>query len=123
MDGLSSPIGKKLSSVNTMGKKESFEAIPGTEAVVQLPEKILKQMSTDAALCYRLLIAIRSRKLSPELASRKCGEIVHSKLPTTGEALMLLWMSDHQFTRNTLRKLRLIVNFVVNVYFPMFFEI
>ena len=106
-----------------MVRKESFEAIPGTEAVVQLPEEILKQMSTDAALCYRLLCAIRSGKLSPELARRKCGEIVHSRWLTTGEALMLLWMSDHQFTGITLRKLRFIVNFVVNIYFPMFFEI
>ena len=77
-------------------------------------------MSTGAALCYRLLFAIRLGKLNPELAGRKCGPIIHCRLLTTGEALMMLRMSDHGLKGKKVRKMRLIVNFVVNVYFPMF---
>ena len=84
---------------------------------------VLKEMSTDAALSYRLLKAIRSGKLIPELANMKCGEICHSRWLSTGESLMMLWMSEHNFTRQTLKKLKLIVNFVCNVYFHMFYKI
>ena len=122
-DGFSGPIGKLLSLVNSMKKKSSFEAIPGSGPLIELPEKIVKEMSTDASLSYRLLCAVRSGKLSPELASMKCGHIVHSRWLTTGECLMMLWMCDHGLKGEVLRKLRLIVNFVCNVYFPMFFEI
>ena len=121
-NGFSGPISKQLSHLNSM-KKSSFEAIPGTEELIELPEKIVKEMSTDASLSYKLLCAIRSGKLSPELASMKCGNIVHSRWLTTGQSIMMLWMSEHTFKGETLRKLRMIVNFVCNVYFPMFFEI
>ena len=122
-DGFSGPIGKKLSEVNNMKKKSKFKAIKGTEKLIVLPDNIVKDMSTDASLSYKLLASIRSGRLSPELASMKCGKIVHSRWLTTGETLMMLWMSDHGFKGEILRRLKLIVTFVCNVYFPMFFEI
>ena len=36
---------------------------------------------------------------------------------------MMLWMSEHTFKGEILQKFRMIVDFVCNVYFPMFFEI
>ena len=122
-DGFSGPIGKMLSQVNTMSRKSSFEPIEETEEIIQLPEKIVKEMSTDAALSYQLLTAVRAGKLPPELASRKCGTIVHSRWLTTGQTLMMLYMSEHNLTGEVLRKLKLIVTFVSNVYFHMFYEI
>ena len=44
------PLKKKLSEVNSIKKKSKLEAIKGTEDVIHIPEEILKQMSTDAAL-------------------------------------------------------------------------
>ena len=64
-DGFSGPIGKQLSQINNM-EKSSFEAILGTEPLIELPDDILKQMSTDASLSYKLLCAIQSGELSPE---------------------------------------------------------
>ena len=122
-DGFSGPIGKQLSHINKMKKVSSFEAIPGTEPLIELPEEIVKQMSTDASLSYKLLCAIRSGELSPELSSIKCGKIMHSRWLTTGQSIMMLWMSEHTFKGEILQKFRMIVDFVCNVYFPMFFEI
>ena len=51
------------------------------------------------------------------------GAIVNWRWLTTGESLMLLWMSEHNFSGEVLRRFRLIVNFVCNVYLPMFFEV
>ena len=50
-DGFSGPIGEQLSHVNTMKRKSTFEAIPATEDLIKLPEKVVKNMSTDAADC------------------------------------------------------------------------
>ena len=106
-----------------MKKVSSFEAIPGTEPLIELPEEIVKQMSTDASLSYKLLCAIRSGELSPELSSIKFGNIVHSRWLTTGQSIMMLWMSEHTFKGEILQKFRMIFDFVCNVYFQMFFEI
>ena len=89
-DGFSGPIGKQLSHINKMKKVSSFEAIPGTEPLIELPEEIVKQMSTDASLSYKLLCAIRSGELSSELSSIKCGKIMHSRWLTTGPLIMML---------------------------------
>ena len=67
-----------------MKKKSSFEPILWTEPRIELPDDILKQMSTDASLSYKILCAIQSGELSPELASMKYGHIVHSCWLTTG---------------------------------------
>ena len=55
----------------------------------------MKQMSTDAALPYRLIQAVRTVSLSPELAGMKCGPIVNSRGLTTGQPLLMLWMNEH----------------------------
>ena len=122
-DGFSWRIGKMLSRVNTMSRKSSFEAITGTEELIELPEKVVKNMSTDSSLSYQLLVALRTGELRSELANRKCGNIVHSRWLTTGQSLIMLYMSNHDLTGETLRKFNLIVNFVANVYLPMFYEI
>ena len=80
-----------------MKKVFSFEAIPGTEPLIELPVEIVKRMSTDAFLSYKLLYAIRSGKLSPELSSIKCGKIMHSRWLKTSQSIMMLWMSEHTF--------------------------
>ena len=102
-DGFSGPIGKMLSRVNTMSQKSSFEAITGTEELIELPEKVVKDMSTDSSLCYQLLVALRTGELRSELATRICGNIVHSRWLTTGQSLIMLYMSNHDFTGETLR--------------------
>ena len=106
-----------------MSRKSSFEAITGREELIELPEKVVKDLSTDSSLCYQLLVALRTGELRSELANRKCGNIVHSRWLTTGQSLIMLYMSNHDLTGENLRKFNLIVNFVANVYLPMFYEI
>jgi hypothetical protein len=106
-----------------MVRNFKFEPIPALEPVIKIPEKVVLQMSTDASLCYQLLLALDSGALSPELGNRLCGTICHSRWNTTGQALMMLWMSDHGLSGEVLRRFRAIVTFVCQVYFPMFYEI
>ena len=74
------------------------------EPLIEPPDDISKQMSSDASLSYKLLCAIQSGELSPELASMKCGRIVNSRWLTTGQSIMMLWMSQHEFTEETLKE-------------------
>ena len=106
-----------------MVRNFKFEPIPALEPVIKIPEKVVLQMSTDASLCYQLLLALHSGVLTPELGNRLCGTICHSRWNTTGQALMMLWMSDHGLSGEVLRRFRAIVTFVCQVYFPMFYEI
>ena len=121
--GFSGPIGKKLPEVNSFVKNLQFPTIPLLQPLVNIPDEILDQMSTDAKLSYRLVKALSIGEMSPELAGMKAGPLCHSRWLTTGMAVMFLWTSDHGFKGETLDKLKDIVTFVVQVYFPMFFEI
>ena len=122
-DGFSGPVCKLLSKVNDMKRNFNFEPIPPLEAVIEIPDEVVQNMSTDASLCYQLLQAIHSGILTKELGNRLCGTICHSRWVTTGQALMMLWMSEHGLTGELVGRLKVIVTFVCQVYFPMFFEI
>ena len=122
-DGFTGPIGKLLSQVNTMERNFNFKVIPGLEDLLFIPQDIVERMSSDSSIFYQLGIAVRTGKLSQELASKKCGNLVHSRWLTTGEALLFLWMSHHGLEGEVLKKLELIVTFVVQVYQHMYFEI
>ena len=91
--------------------------------MITIPDKVVKEMSTDASLTYQLLLAITTGVLTPELANRLCGTICHSRWLTTGESLVMLWMSYHGLTGVLLRRLKVIVKFVCQVYLPMFYEV
>ena len=106
-----------------MEKNLTFEPVLATEPVIELPAKIVQEMSTDASLSYRLLSAIRTGQLQPELATMKCGKLNHTRWLTTGQSLMMLWMSKHGLTGETLRRFRMIIEYVCNIYFHMFYEI
>ena len=122
-DGFSGPICKMLSTVNTVERKLTFPAIPLLEPLVDIPDKIVAEMSQDAKLSYRLVKAMALGELTPELALSKCGKFDHSRWLTTGLGLCFLWCTDHGFTGELLDRFRKIVTYVVQVYFPMYFQI
>ena len=121
--GFTGTIGKLLHKVNDLEVTFSFKALPDTNKVRELPDEIVKSMSTDQKNCYRLISAVQSGKLSSELAKIKCGLLNTSRWLTTAEAFMMLWMRVHNLTGENLRKLEVIVRFIINCYFKMFFNI
>ena len=101
----------------------SFLPISGLEPLIEIPDKIVKKMSTDSSQCYRLLCALRAGHLEPTLANILCGSLCHSRWLTFGEAIMLLYMSDHGFDGEMYRRFILIVKYVAQVYFQVWFDI
>ena len=116
-------IGKILPKVYELPINYKFKALPGGEDLIDLPEDIVKTLSTDQHNCYLLVKAIKSGNLSRDLANKKGGPINHARWLTTGQALLMLWVREHKLHRETLRKFELIVNFVVQIYFKLYFDI
>ena len=66
-DGWTGPIGRLLSSVNTLKRVKTFDPIPELEKLINIPEDIVKNMSTDASNCYRLLTCLQAGTLDYNL--------------------------------------------------------
>ena len=122
-DGFTGPIGKLLSKVHDLPINYEFKAMPGGEDLILLPEDVVKSLSTDQHNCYLLAKAIKNGQLSKEVAGLKCGPLNHSRWLTTGEALLILWARVHGLQGETLRKFELIIQFVLQSYFKLYFDI
>jgi hypothetical protein len=122
-DGFTGPIGKLLSKVMQMELNPSFRALPGGEDLQEMPDEILKSLSTDAALSYKYVQAVKTGVLPPELAELKPGPIVHSRWLTTGLALLFMWTRDHGLIGREAKNLETLVRFCLQSYFKLFFDI
>ena len=116
-------IGKLLPKVNELPINYKFKPLPGGEDLIDLPDDIVKSLSTDQHNCYLLVKAIKSSNLSRDLANKKGGPINHARWLTTGQALLMLWVREHNLHGETLKKFELIVNFLVQSYFKLYFDI
>ena len=91
-----------------MTSLQSFEHIPQLEPLVSLPEDTLKDMSTDSAVCYRLVRAAECGVLEPELASRLVGSLSRTRWLTTGQSFLLLYLSaNHDLDEEQKRTIHL----------------
>ena len=122
-DGFSGPIGQLLSKVLDMEVDYDFRSLPGGPVLIPLSDKIINGLSTDACICYKYCQAIRTGKLTMQLAELKPGPIVHSRWLTTGEALMFMWTRKHGLTGKNLENLETLVRFCLDSYFKLFFDI
>lgn len=122
-DGFTGEIGKLLSKVSEMELNPNFRALPGGEDLIALPEDVVKTLSTDACISYKYVQAVKTGILPPQLAALKPGPIVHSRWLTTGEALLMMWTREHGLTGEPLKTLELFVQFCLQFYFKLYFDI
>jgi hypothetical protein len=121
--GFTGPIGKLFHQVNELPRNYNFAPYTDTDSLIKLPDDVINNLSTDQKNCYRLVEAIRTGDLTPELASITCGWLNSSRWLTTGEAILLLGMSEHNLEGENLRKLDVFVRFCIDVYFNLYFKI
>lgn len=121
--GFSGPLGKMLSKVKDMKPDYKFKKIDVGPGLIKLPEEIIKDLSTDQNLLYLRCQAAMSGHLPRDVALRKSGHIVHSRWVTTAETFIEFWQSEHGLQGELLKRLELVVTFIVSVYCPMWFNI
>ena len=80
-------------------------------------------MSTDQKVCYRLVNAVKAGKLPQEMQEMKCGAISHARWLTTGQRIVFLWTRQHGLTGNDLKILEMLVKFIMEWYFKIYFDI
>ena len=112
-----------MKKVHSSPISECFPLIPGDTALIELPEYVVKNLSTDQKNCYKLAQAIKSGIVPKELSTLKCGPLNHSRWLTTAEALLFLWIRDHGLQGEVLRKFKMIVHFVLESYLKLYFDI
>ena len=88
--GFTSPVCSLLSKFNGMQLNSDFRGLPEGESIVQIPDKVVIRMSTDNALSYKLVAAVKSGVLPPELQEVQCGKICHVRWLTTAPSLIYL---------------------------------
>ena len=122
-DGYQGNVGKHLSSVDSMIYNPEFKALPVEEEFISLPDEILKNMSTDAKVSYRLCQSIKSGSLPSDLQEIKCGLLSHARWLTTGERLVYMWTRHHGLTGKDAKVLETLVRFCLEMYFKLYFDI
>ena len=122
-DGFTGDLGKMLPLVSDMERNFSFSALQEKEPVVNLDEDIVKELSTDQKYSHRIMKAIHTGNLDMDLACMSPGTICHSRWLTTANTFCLMWVSKHGLKGKLLTRLRDIVSFIVQVYYPCWFKI
>lgn len=84
-----------------------------------LHDEWLRDLSTDAKYLYRMANAISEGSCSADLANSKPGPIAHSRWLTKASRILRLYVT----TRNPSNNLKILAEYVVKVYVPMYFNI
>ena len=77
--GFTGPVCSLLSRVNEMPFDPDFRALPGGEELIQIPEEVLRKMSTDQRTSYTLVEAVKKGILPSEMQEILCGPLCHAR--------------------------------------------
>ena len=118
----SGPLGKALGDVVNLEINPKFTPITVGPPPIDLEQDVIDDLSTDQKYGYRIVMAIRAGVISVDLANMDIGPICHSRWLTYGNRVCRLYVSKHGFKGKNLNNLKLLVEFIIGVYFPMWFE-
>lgn len=119
---LSGPIGKLLDSVTDLDINPHFTHICVGPPLIKLPDEVIQYLSTDQHYGYKIVSAIREGVFPARMALLEIGPVNHSRWLTTANRLLRLWVSKHGLKGKNLRNLQLIVEFIIGVYYPCWFN-
>ena len=91
--------------------------------MVALDQDVIDDLSSDQKYGYRMVMAIRAGKVPTDLALLDIGPVFHARWLTTANRVLRIWVTKHGFKGTNLTNLRMIVEYIVGVYYPVWFEI
>lgn len=120
----SGPIGKLITSkVTSLKVKDSIPKLDVEINLIKLDPKIVKKLSQDQKYLYEITMAIKCGNFPPYLTDRQIGPHSHARWLNLANRLCRVWCSEHSLSQGITKTLKLIVQFVVGVYSPLWFEI
>ena len=112
-----SPLRKALDAAADLPIRR-FPRITVGPGLSELTQEVKQDLSTDQRYGYELVNAIRTGKLSAEIARLEVGPVCHSRWLTTANRFLRLWVGQHGLSGKTKRNMRLIVEYIVGVCYP-----
>ena len=117
------PIGKLVSDVDNMKWKNSIPPLDVQVNLIPLDEDFVEDLSGDQKYLYMITNAILKGITRPELRFKKIGPHSHARWLNLVIRLCRMWCYENYLGESSLRNLKLIMKFVVGVYYPMWFNI
>ena len=121
--GFTGPVCSLLTKIDKMEFNPHFDSIPDGEDMIDIPDHIVENMSTDQKLCYKLVKAIKTGHLPESMISMSCGPVCHARWLTTGQRILFMWTRKHGLHGKSFKVLEMLVQFCVQWYFKLFFDI
>ena len=112
-----------LDSATELEINDNFSKIDVGPALPELTDNIIKDLSTDQFYGYMIIKAIRTGVLPDRVAHLEIGPVSHSRWLTTALRFLRIWISRHGLKGRQLQNLKLIVEFIVGVYMPNWFNV
>ena len=120
--GFSGPLGKALGTVTELPINKKFKRLNNGSDLIELPEEVVKDLSADQRYGYEICAAIRSGIMPERLANLEIGPVNHSRWNTTPNRFSRFYVSKHGLKGNEAKNLKLIVEYIVGVYYPVWFS-
>jgi hypothetical protein len=118
----SGPLGQMLDDAPDLSVNKKFKKIDCTP-LPQLKPEVLKDLSTDQAYAYKIHEAIWTGIVSDQLANLQIGPVSHSRWLTTALRFLRIWIGKHGLKSKNLKNLEMIVEYIMGVYLPNWFNI
>ena len=122
-DKFTGPLGKALDLVEDMPYNPSFKVIKPGPSFPELSQDIIDDLSTDQQYGYRIILAIGTGSVSKDLFLLAIGNVSLARWLTIANRFLKMWVSVHNFKGNNLKNLEAIVEFIIMVYYTMWFNI
>ena len=119
----SGPLGGMLDSATELEVNPNFTKIVVGPPLLELDDQVISDLSTDQFYAYLITKAIRSGVLPERLANLEIGPVSHARWLTTALRFCRIWVSKHGLKGKLLQNLRLIIEFIVGVYIPNWFNV
>ncbi|XP_065663964.1 uncharacterized protein LOC136085927 [Hydra vulgaris] len=119
----SGPFGSLLDEATNLEINPFFSKVETGEPLINLSNDVVKDLSTDQYYGYQIVNAIRSGHVPQQLGLLEIGPVNMARWLTTANRICRIWVSHHGLQGDAAQKLLKLVEFIVGVYFPVWFNI
>ena len=118
------PIGKLIHSATELEVADEIPPVDVPINLIELDADVVADLSDDQKFLYQMTTAIRNGgELSTSLQERNIGPHNHARWLNLANRVLRIWCSKHNLNAKNTANLKKIVQFIVAVYSPMWFEI
>ena len=119
----SGPVGKIVHNVTNFRVKDRIPKLNVKIELIELGEEVIKSLSNDQKYLYEITCAIKNGVFPEDLKNRAIGAHHHARWLNLANRLCRAWCSENSLPRDAAQNLKLLVEFIVGVYSPLWFEI